>query len=154
LAKLWTALDEFELKDVVSNLPSGLDSMVSESGSNFSVGQRQLLCLVRATLRESKIIVLDEATANVDLKTDEMIQSSIRKKFKHCTVLTIAHRLNTVIDSDKILVMDKGMVVEFGQPHQLLQNREGFFYRYVKKGGVQVVTDLTETVENVSGLFL
>jgi ATP-binding cassette subfamily C (CFTR/MRP) protein 4 len=152
--QLWTALDEFELKDVVSNLPSGLDSMVSESGSNFSVGQRQLLCLVRATLRESKIIVLDEATANVDLKTDEMIQSSIRKKFKHCTVLTIAHRLNTVIDSDKILVMDKGMVVEFGQPHQLLQNREGFFYRYVKKGGVQVVTDLTETVENVSGLFL
>jgi ATP-binding cassette subfamily C (CFTR/MRP) protein 4 len=83
-----------------------------------------------------------------------MIQFSIRKKFKHCTHLTIAHRLNTVIDSDKILVMDKGMVVEFGQPHQLLQNREGFFYRYVKKGGVQVVTDLTETVENVSGLFL
>jgi ATP-binding cassette subfamily C (CFTR/MRP) protein 4 len=148
--QLWTALDEFELKEVISNLPSGLDSMVSERGSNFSVGQRQLLCLVRAMLKESKIIVLDEATANVDLETDELIQSSIRKRFKNCTVLTIAHRLNTVIDSDKILVMDEGLVVEFGPPHQLLQNREGFFYRYVKKGGVQVLTDLANTVENVS----
>jgi ATP-binding cassette subfamily C (CFTR/MRP) protein 4 len=128
--------------------------MVSERGSNFSVGQRQLLCLVRAMLKESKIIVLDEATANVDLETDELIQSSIRKKFKNCTVLTIAHRVNTVVDSDKILVIDEGLVVEFGQPYQLLQNREGFFYRYLKKGGVQAVTDLTKTVENVSGLFL
>jgi ATP-binding cassette subfamily C (CFTR/MRP) protein 4 len=139
--QLWTALDVFQLKEVVSNLPLGLDSMVSERGSNFSVGQRQLLCLVRAILRESKLIVLDEATANVDLKTDELIQSSIRNRFKNCTVLTIAHRLNTVIDSDKIFVMDKGMVVEFGHPHQLLQNHEGFFYRYVKKGGVQVTSD-------------
>jgi ATP-binding cassette subfamily C (CFTR/MRP) protein 4 len=152
--QLWTALDEFELKEVVSNLPSGLDSMVSERGSNFSVGQRQLLCLVRAMLKESKIIVLDEATANVDLETDELIQSSIRKKFQNCTVLTIAHRVNTVTDSDKILVMDMGLVVEFGQPHQLLQNREGFFYRYVKKGGMQAMANLTKIVENVSGLFL
>jgi ATP-binding cassette subfamily C (CFTR/MRP) protein 4 len=151
--QLWRALDEFELKEVVSNLPSGLESMVSEKGSNFSVGQRQLLCLVRAMLKESKIIVLDEATANVDLETDELIQSSIRKKFKNCTVLTIAHRVNTVIDSDKILVMDEGLVVEFGQPHQLLQNRDGSFYRYVKKSGVQAMADLTKTVENVSGLF-
>jgi ATP-binding cassette subfamily C (CFTR/MRP) protein 4 len=151
---LCTALDEFELKEVVSNLPSGLDTMVSERGSNFSVGQRHFLCLVRAMLKKSTIIVLDEATSNVDLETDELIQSSIRKKFKNCTVLTIAHRVNTVIDSDKILVMDDGLVVEFGQPYQLLQNREGFFYRYLKKGGVQAVTELTKTVENVSGLFL
>jgi ATP-binding cassette subfamily C (CFTR/MRP) protein 4 len=79
------------------------------------------------------IIVLDEAIANVDLEPDELIQSSIRKKFKNCTVLTIAHRLNTVIDSDKILVMDEGLVVEFGPPHALLQNREEFFLQIHKK---------------------
>lgn len=132
---IWDALEEVELKEVVSELKSGLDSKVSEGGSNFSLGQRQLICLARAIVRNNKILVLDEATANVDPKTDALIQSTIRRKFSECTVLTIAHRLHTVMDSDKVLVMDAGEAVEFNHPHVLLQNSEGIFYGLVKETG-------------------
>ncbi|XP_015838053.1 probable multidrug resistance-associated protein lethal(2)03659 [Tribolium castaneum] len=125
-AELWSALEDVELKSVVRDL----DSEVSEGGSNFSVGQKQLLCLVRAMLRRNKIVVLDEATANIDLKTDVLIQSAIRRKFHKATVLTVAHRLNTVMDSDRILVMNDGVVVEFGSPKVLLEDVNGFFYQY------------------------
>ncbi|RZB40188.1 ABC tran and/or MMR HSR1 domain containing protein, partial [Asbolus verrucosus] len=133
--QLWNALEEVKLKTVVSELPSGLTSNVSEGGSNFSVGQRQLLCLARAVVRSNKILILDEATANVDPQTDELIQTTIRRKFEDCTVLTIAHRLHTVMDSDKILVMDAGRAVEFDHPHILLENTEGVFYGLVKQAG-------------------
>jgi ATP-binding cassette subfamily C (CFTR/MRP) protein 4 len=130
--EVWSALEDVGLKKMVSGLQSGLDSLVSEGGSNFSVGEKQLLCLVRAILKNTKIVVLDEATANVDLETDGMIQRTTRKKFKDSTVLTIAHRLDTVMDSDKILVMDSGSVVEFGRTEELLQKPDGYFHRYIR----------------------
>ncbi|XP_022166667.1 probable multidrug resistance-associated protein lethal(2)03659 isoform X2 [Myzus persicae] len=132
---LWKALDEVELKYVVEDLPNGLNSKMSEGGSNFSVGQRQLVCLARAIIRNNKILVLDEATANVDPQTDSLIQKTIRNKFSKCTVLTIAHRLNTVMDSDKILVIDAGSVVEFDHPYNLLKNKDGFLYQMVEQTG-------------------
>ncbi|XP_053982539.1 ATP-binding cassette subfamily C member 4-like isoform X2 [Hylaeus volcanicus] len=118
---LWEALEEVELKDAITT-GTGLESRVLDRGSNYSVGQRQLVCLARAILRNNRILMLDEATANVDPQTDALIQHTIRKKFAKCTVLTVAHRLNTIMDSDKVLVMDKGRMAEYDHPHILLQN--------------------------------
>ncbi|GFG33086.1 hypothetical protein Cfor_12110, partial [Coptotermes formosanus] len=143
-AVLWTGLEEVELKDVVNELPGGLNSKVMEGGSNFSVGQRQLVCLARAIIRNNTILVLDEATANVDPQTDTLIQRTIRKKFANCTVLTIAHRLNTVMDSDKVLVMDAGTMVEFDHPHVLLQNKNGFLFNMVQQTGKGMIDTLTK----------
>lgn len=108
--KLWSALEAAEVTDCVDQ-NTRLDMKISENGSNLSVGQKQLICLARAILRNSKILIVDEATANVDEKSDNLIQNSVRKQFQDCTVLTIAHRLKTIIDSDRILVMDAGSIV-------------------------------------------
>ncbi|XP_068629128.1 ATP-binding cassette sub-family C member 4-like [Battus philenor] len=112
-----------------------LYKQVSECGSNFSVGERQLVCLARAIVRNERVLVLDEATANVDAQTDALIQTAIRLHFRYCTVLTIAHRLNTVIDSDKILVLDAGRMMEYDHPHILLQNKKGYFHKMVAETG-------------------
>ncbi|KAK9869791.1 hypothetical protein WA026_003523 [Henosepilachna vigintioctopunctata] len=132
---LWKALDQVELKETVQEMPQGLNSSVTEGGSNFSVGERQLVCLARALIRHNKILVLDEATANVDPYTDSLIQRTIRNKFSDCTVLTVAHRLNTVMDSDKILVMRNGVVEEFDHPYTLLQDDSGFLHTLVEATG-------------------
>ncbi|XP_053354043.1 multidrug resistance-associated protein 4 isoform X1 [Clarias gariepinus] len=132
---LWNALDEVQLKPVVEELPGKLETVLAESGSNFSVGQRQLVCLARAILRRNRILIIDEATANVDPRTDELIQKTIRDKFQECTVLTIAHRLNTIIDSDRILVLSAGSIHEFDEPHVLLQDKDGIFYKMVQQTG-------------------
>lgn len=134
--ELWNSLGEVELRHVVENFEMGLKSTVSDGGANFSVGQRQLICLARAVLRNNKILVLDEATANIDPQTDELIQKTIKRIFADCTILTVAHRLNTIIDSDKIMVVDFGTIVEFDTPQNLLDKRQGIFYSLAKQAGI------------------
>ncbi|XP_034461847.1 multidrug resistance-associated protein 4-like isoform X1 [Hippoglossus hippoglossus] len=147
---LWTALEEVQLKSVVERLPGKLEMVLAESGSNFSVGQRQLVCLARALLRKNRILIVDEATANVDPRTDELIQQTIRDKFRECTVLTIAHRLNTIIDSDRILVLNSGTIQELDRPYTLLQNKEGALYRMVQQMGPTEAAALLESARQAS----
>uniref|UniRef100_A0A4W5MYN9 Multidrug resistance-associated protein 4 n=1 Tax=Hucho hucho TaxID=62062 RepID=A0A4W5MYN9_9TELE len=144
---LWNALQEVQLKSVVEELPNKMETVLAESGSNFSVGQRQLVCLARAVLRKNRILIIDEATANVDPRTDELIQKTIRDKFRECTVLTIAHRLNTIIDSDRILVLGAGMIQEFDEPYVLLQNQESALYRIVQQTGKPEAASLLESAK-------
>uniref|UniRef100_A0A8C9DN19 Multidrug resistance-associated protein 4 n=1 Tax=Prolemur simus TaxID=1328070 RepID=A0A8C9DN19_PROSS len=147
--ELWNALNEVQLKEAIEDLPGKMDTELAESGSNFSVGQRQLVCLARAILKKNRILIIDEATANVDPRTDELIQKKIREKFAHCTVLTIAHRLNTIIDSDKIMVLDSGRLKEYDEPYVLLQNKESLFYKMVQQLGKAEAAALTETAKQV-----
>ncbi|XP_064615565.1 LOW QUALITY PROTEIN: ATP-binding cassette sub-family C member 4-like [Liolophura sinensis] len=140
---LWSALEEVQLKPVIDDLPGGLEWNVSEGGINFSVGQRQLICLARAILRKNKILVIDEATANVDPRTDDLIQETIREKFAECTVLTIAHRLHTIMDSDRVLVLDDGCILAFDEPYTLLQDKIGHFYKMVEQTGRAETDNLT-----------
>uniref|UniRef100_A0A3B3BJB3 Multidrug resistance-associated protein 4 n=1 Tax=Oryzias melastigma TaxID=30732 RepID=A0A3B3BJB3_ORYME len=146
---LWNALQEVQMKAVVEDLPNKLEAVLTESGSNFSVGQRQLVCLARAILRKNRILILDEATANVDPRTDSLIQQTIRDKFQDCTVLTIAHRLNTIIDCDKILVLDAGRMQEYDEPYVLLQNHDGLFYQMVQQTGRAEAASLLQTAKQV-----
>ncbi|NWZ76045.1 MRP4 protein, partial [Poecile atricapillus] len=147
--ELWNALEEVQLKEVVEDLPNKLETQLAESGSNFSVGQRQLVCLARAVLKKNRILIIDEATANVDPRTDEFIQKTIRETFAHCTVLTIAHRLNTIIDSDRIMVLDAGRLKEYGEPYILLQEQDSLFYKMVQQVGKTEAASLIETAKRV-----
>ncbi|XP_069950148.1 ATP-binding cassette sub-family C member 4-like isoform X3 [Cherax quadricarinatus] len=145
--ELWKALEEVQLKDAVSDLEGGLEAQMSEGGSNLSVGQRQLVCLARAILRHNKILVLDEATANVDPRTDGLIQQTIRSKFKDCTVLTIAHRLHTIMDSDRVMVLQAGRVEEFDEPHVLLKTENSLFASLVQQTGKAAAEQLRQIAE-------
>uniref|UniRef100_A0A8C4SRQ5 ATP-binding cassette sub-family C member 5 n=1 Tax=Erpetoichthys calabaricus TaxID=27687 RepID=A0A8C4SRQ5_ERPCA len=132
--RIWEALEKAHMKENVINLPQMLDSTVLENGENFSVGERQLLCVARALLRQSKIVLLDEATAAVDLETDTLIQEMIHNSFRSCTTLIIAHRLNTVLSCDRIMVLHQGEVVEFDTPSALLSNESSHFRAMLSEG--------------------
>ncbi|XP_024411181.2 ATP-binding cassette sub-family C member 2 [Desmodus rotundus] len=134
--EIWKALELAHLKSFVESLQLGLSHELTEAGDNLSIGQRQLLCLARALLRKSKILIMDEATAAVDLETDRLIQTTIQQEFSHCTTITIAHRLHTIRDSDKVMVLDNGKIVEYGSPEELLE-KPGPFYFMAKEAGIE-----------------
>lgn len=146
---LWQVLEEVQLKDAIQQLPAKLYNEITEGGSNFSVGQRQLVCLARAILRNNKILLLDEATANVDHRTDQLIQKTIRRRFAKCTVITVAHRLNTIIDSDMIMVLDAGQLVEFASPYDLLRKPDGVFTSLVEQTGKSMSKRLFHIAQEV-----
>ncbi|KAK9428356.1 P-loop containing nucleoside triphosphate hydrolase protein [Lipomyces doorenjongii] len=135
-AELWHVLELSHMKIHIQGMEGRLDAKVNECGSNFSVGQRQLMSLARALLTSSKVLVMDEATAAVDVETDQIIQETIRKEFKDRTIFTVAHRLNTIIDSDRIVVLAAGKVMEFDEPEKLLENKSSLFYALCKQGGL------------------
>ena len=124
-----------QLSETVSKLPKGFDHPVTEGGANFSVGQRQLICLARATLRHAVILALDEATASIDNETDALLQRAIRTMFEHCTVLTIAHRLHTIMDSSHIMLFDQGTLKEFAPPEELLADGTSHFSQLIEQTG-------------------
>eukprot|EP00019_Armaparvus_languidus_P007992 CAMPEP_0168601030 /NCGR_PEP_ID=MMETSP0420-20121227/13180_1 /TAXON_ID=498008 /ORGANISM="Pessonella sp." /LENGTH=1006 /DNA_ID=CAMNT_0008639321 /DNA_START=1053 /DNA_END=4070 /DNA_ORIENTATION=+ len=134
-ADLWRALELASLSSVVKTLEGGLDHPVAEGGENFSAGQRQLMCVARALARKPRILLMDEATASVDVESDAIIQAMVRDQFKDCTVITIAHRLNTVIDYDRVLVLADGEIAEYDHPGALLSKPTGLFTGLVEATG-------------------
>lgn len=130
--EIWAAIDNANLKHLIPVL----DCQIVDKGSNFSCGQKQVICLVRALVSKSRIVVLDEATANVDPETDIIISKIIKEGFVGCTVLLVAHKLTTILDFDKVMVIDKGEIVEFDAPDVLVQNENGVFCKMVAKAGL------------------
>ena len=141
-------LEEVQLKGNLEEGGLGLHTPITDSGSNFSVGQKQLICLARAILRNNRILILDEATANVDPASDALIQKTIRTVFD-CTVLSVAHRLNTVMDSSRILVMDAGRVLEFDTVSNLLANKDSAFNAMINATGREMARTLRKMAKEI-----
>ncbi|KAH7002019.1 P-loop containing nucleoside triphosphate hydrolase protein [Ilyonectria destructans] len=136
--ELWSVLEHARLKDHINSMEGGLEAKINEGGSNLSQGQRQLVSLARAMLTPSNILVLDEATAAVDIETDALLQDTLRSPlFANRTIITVAHRLNTILDSDRVVVLDKGEVVEFDTPSVLFK-KQGVFHGLMKQAGLEI----------------
>ncbi|CAJ1971494.1 unnamed protein product [Sphenostylis stenocarpa] len=129
--QIWEALDKCQLGDEVRKKEGKLDCKVSENGENWSMGQRQLVCLGRVLLKKSKVVVLDEATASVDTATDNLIQQTLKQHFSLSTIITIAHRITSVLDSDMVLLLSQGLVEEYDTPTKLLENKSSSFAELV-----------------------
>ncbi|XP_074488292.1 ATP-binding cassette sub-family C member 8 isoform X2 [Sebastes fasciatus] len=129
---LWEALDIAQLKPVVKTLPGGLDAMVTEGGENFSQGQRQLFCLARAFVRKSSILIMDEATASIDMATESILQKVVMTAFADRTVVTIAHRVHTILNADLVIVMKRGIILEYDRPQALLEKEDSVFTSFVR----------------------
>jgi ABC-type multidrug transport system fused ATPase/permease subunit len=138
-AAIWEALEQAQMAEAVKNFGEGLALKIAEGGSSLSVGQRQLVALARAVLQNRRILLLDEATANVDFETDERVQLAIRTApaFQQCTVITIAHRMSTILDYDYVLVLDNGEVIESGHPQVLRNARTSVFKQMVEAAGIR-----------------
>ena len=121
------------LENFIDRNHEGLYQQIEEKGQNLSSGEKQLICICRAILKNNRVVLMDEATANIDIKTEETIQTLINEKFRDATVITIAHRLNTIINSDKVLVLDKGRVAEFDTPKILMEDSSSIFYSFIQK---------------------
>uniref|UniRef100_A0A3B3E1M0 ATP-binding cassette, sub-family C (CFTR/MRP), member 9 n=1 Tax=Oryzias melastigma TaxID=30732 RepID=A0A3B3E1M0_ORYME len=130
--RLWEALEIAQLKNMVKALPGGLDAVVTEGGENFSVGQRQLFCLARAFVRKSSILIMDEATASIDMATENILQKVVMTAFADRTVVTIAHRVHTILTADLVIVMKRGNIVEYDKPETLLEQEDGMFASFVR----------------------
>ncbi|XP_044042040.1 ATP-binding cassette sub-family C member 9 isoform X9 [Siniperca chuatsi] len=130
--RLWEALEIAQLKNMVKALPGGLDAIVTEGGENFSVGQRQLFCLARAFVRKSSILIMDEATASIDMATENILQKVVMTAFADRTVVTIAHRVHTILTADLVIVMKRGNILEYDKPETLLEQEDGMFASFVK----------------------
>uniref|UniRef100_M4ASS9 ATP-binding cassette, sub-family C (CFTR/MRP), member 9 n=1 Tax=Xiphophorus maculatus TaxID=8083 RepID=M4ASS9_XIPMA len=130
--RLWEALEIAQLKNMVKSLPGGLDAVVTEGGENFSVGQRQLFCLARAFVRKSSILIMDEATASIDMATENILQKVVMTAFADRTVVTIAHRVHTILTADLVIVMKRGNILEYDTPDTLLEQEDGMFASFVK----------------------
>nr|AMP82923.1 ABC transporter C family member 3 [Catalpa bungei] len=146
--QIWEALDKCQLGDEVRKKAGKLDSAVSENGENWSVGQRQLVCLGRVLLKKSKVLVLDEATASVDTATDNLIQQTLKNHFTDSTVITIAHRITSVLASDMVLLLDNGLVKEYDSPEKLLEDKSSLFAKLVAEYSIRS----SSSYENLSNI--
>ncbi|KAE9596392.1 hypothetical protein Lal_00048632 [Lupinus albus] len=146
--QIWEALDKCQLGDEVRKKEGKLDSAVSENGENWSMGQRQLVCLGRVLLKKSKVLVLDEATASVDTSTDNLIQQTLRKHFSNSTVITIAHRITSVLDGDMVLLLSQGLIEEYGSPTTLLEDKSSSFAELVGEYTMRSTSSFEKSVDH------